>query len=73
MVLSSLRLCARCPGSQAVCLSIAGAFQREQALDWLNTAIDDGRADLQSQRALDREIDAWDMSCRIMFMLQISS
>jgi hypothetical protein len=53
-------------------LAIAGAFQREQALDWLNTAIDDGRADLQAQRALEREIDAWDMSCRIMFMVQIS-
>jgi hypothetical protein len=53
-------------------LATAAAFQREQALDWLNTAIDDGRADLQDQRALEREIDAWETSCRIMFMVQIS-
>jgi hypothetical protein len=53
-------------------LATTDAFQREQALDWLNTTIDDGRADLQDQRALEREIDAWDMSCRIMFMVQIS-
>jgi hypothetical protein len=53
-------------------LATPGAFQREQALDWLNTAVDDGCADLQAQRALEREIDAWDMSCRIMFMVQIS-
>jgi hypothetical protein len=53
-------------------LAVVGAFQREQTLDWLNTAVDDGRADLKAQHALEREIDAWDMSCRIMFMVQIS-
>jgi hypothetical protein len=53
-------------------LAMAGAFQHERALAWLNTAIDDGRADLQDQRAMEREIDAWDMSCRIMFWVQIS-
>jgi hypothetical protein len=54
-------------------LATTGAFQREQALELLNTAIDDGRGDPRDQRALEREIDAWDMSCRIMFMVQISS
>jgi hypothetical protein len=52
-------------------LAMAAPFQRERAaLDSLNTAIDDGRAELQAQHALDREVDAWDMSCRIMFMVQ---
>jgi hypothetical protein len=50
-------------------LALAGVYQREQALDWLSAA---GRAQLQDQHALAREIDAWDMSCRIMFMVQIS-
>jgi hypothetical protein len=50
----------------------AGPDDSRQALDWLNTAIDDGRTDLQDQRALESEIDAWDTSCRIMFMVQIS-
>jgi hypothetical protein len=54
-------------------LAIAGTFQREQALDWINTAIDDGRAELEAQHSLEREIDAWDMSCRIMFMVQITA
>ena len=48
-------------------LTTAGVLERKQALDWLNTAIEDGRADLEAQQALEREINAWDMSCRIMF------
>jgi hypothetical protein len=32
-------------------LAIAAAFQREQALDWLNTAVDDGRRRLASGHA----------------------
>jgi hypothetical protein len=46
-------------------------FEREQALDWLNDAIHKGRSELQSQHAFEREIDAWDMSCRIAFLVAI--
>ena len=53
-------------------LSVGKDFDREQALDWLTTAIDDGRAELEAQHALDREIEAWDMSCRIAFMVEIT-
>jgi hypothetical protein len=52
--------------------AVGNVFAREQARDWLNTAIDDGRAELQSQRAFEREIEVWDMSCRIAFMIEIA-
>ena len=52
--------------------SVTGkVFKRQQGLDWLETAIRNGRAELQSQNAPQTEIEAWDMSCRIAFMVAI--
>jgi len=48
-------------------LATGGSYQRQQALDWLDTVIEDGRAELEAQHALEREVEAWDISCRIMF------
>jgi hypothetical protein len=52
-------------------LATGRGYGRQRALDWLRTAIDSGRAELQSQQAPEREIEAWDMSCRIAFMLAV--
>jgi hypothetical protein len=52
-------------------LAVGRDFGRPQALDWLGTTIDDGRTELEAQHALEREIEAWDMSCRIAFMIAI--
>jgi hypothetical protein len=53
-------------------LAVGKVFEREQALDWLTTAINDGRAELEAQHALEREIETWDMSCRIAFLVAIA-
>jgi len=47
-------------------------FDRWQAISWINDAIEDGLGDWRAQRALDREIDAWDMACRTMFLIIIA-
>jgi hypothetical protein len=53
-------------------LATGGSYQRQQALDWLDTVIEEGRAELEAQHALDREVEAWDMSCRIMFWVMLA-
>lgn len=53
-------------------LAAGGSFAREQAEDWINTAIEDGRSELEAQHALDREIEARDMSCRVAFFVAIA-
>jgi hypothetical protein len=50
-------------------LAVGRKIERRRALDWLNSAVQNGRIELQKQCAVDREIEAWDMSCRIMFMV----
>ncbi|MGC2812324.1 MAG: hypothetical protein WA303_18345 [Bradyrhizobium sp.] len=53
-------------------LAVGESFQRQQALDWIGTAIDEARVDLEAQHALEREIEAFDMSCRIAFLVAIT-
>jgi hypothetical protein len=54
-------------------LAVGKAFTREQATDWLDSTIDEGRSELNDQHATEREVEAWDMSCRIAFLLEIAS
>ena len=53
------------------CIATGGSFHPQQAWDWINTAIEDGRAELEAQHASEREVEAWDMSCRIMFLVTL--
>jgi len=52
-------------------LAVGKAFTREQAMDWLDSTIDEGRVDLECQHATEREVEAWNMSCRIAFLVEI--
>jgi hypothetical protein len=42
-------------------------------MDWLSTAVVDGRAELEAQHANEREVEARDMACRVAFLLEIVS
>jgi hypothetical protein len=53
-------------------IALGKQFERSKAIGWLNTAVEKGRADKLAQRAIGREIDAWEMSCRIMFVVTIN-
>ena len=54
-------------------IALGKQFERSKAIGWLNTAVEKGRADKLVQRVIDREIDAWEMSCRIMFVITITA
>jgi hypothetical protein len=53
-------------------LTVGKAFTREQAMDWLDSTIDEGRVELECQHATECEVEAWDISCRIAFLLEIA-
>jgi hypothetical protein len=44
-------------------------FQPHKVDDWLSRVVAPGRAELEAQHALDQEIEAWDMACRVAFLL----
>jgi hypothetical protein len=41
-------------------------------MDWFDSTIDEGRVEPECQRATEREVEAWDMSCRIAFLVEIA-
>ncbi len=53
-------------------LAVGKSFERQQALDWLNTVIDEGRSELVDQHASEREVETWDLGCRIAFFVELS-
>jgi hypothetical protein len=53
-------------------LAVGKVFAQGQVHGWLNTVVEDGRAELEAQHALEREVEAWDMCCRIAFMVEIA-
>jgi hypothetical protein len=52
-------------------LAVGKAFDRQQALDWLDAVIEEGRSELADQHASEREVEAWDMCCRIAFLVEL--
>lgn len=54
-------------------IALGRQFERSKAISWLNTAVEKGRAEKLVQRASGREIDTWEMSCRIMFVVTITA
>jgi hypothetical protein len=58
-----------CREAKLMSIALGKQFGRSKAIGWLNTAVEKGRADKLVQRGTDREIDAWEMSCRIMFLV----
>jgi hypothetical protein len=44
-------------------------FSPHEVHDWLSRVVAEGRAELEAENAVDREIEAWDMACRVAFLL----
>ena len=44
-------------------------FQPHDVQDWLSGVVAQGRVELEAKHALDQEIEAWDMACRVAFLL----
>ena len=51
--------------------AVGKGYGRSQALAWLGRVVAVGRSDLATKQTQEREIDAWDMSFRIAFMVAV--
>lgn len=54
-------------------IALGKKFDKTKAIGWLNTAVEKGRAAKLRRRRIDCEIDAWEMSCRIMFVVTMAA
>ena len=52
-------------------VALGDGVSRDQAAAWINGAIDERSEELRRAGASDKDIEAWDWACRIMFMLKI--
>jgi hypothetical protein len=50
---------------------LGAGTSRAQATAWINGAIDERSDELRRAGSSDKDIEAWDWACRIMFMLKI--
>jgi len=43
-------------------LAVGTAAERAEAIDWLNNTVSKGRAELEARRAVELEVEAWDVN-----------
>jgi hypothetical protein len=51
--------------------ALGAGVSRDQAAAWINGAIDERSEELRRAGASDKDIEARDWACRIMFMLKV--
>jgi hypothetical protein len=57
--------------AQLAAAALGAGASRVQAAAWINGAIDERSEELRRGGTGDKDVEAWDWACRIMFMLRI--